>query len=183
MVARKRCHLREMGNHDHLPVLRNLRELFADLLRSAPGNTSVHLVKNQCLDVVPVSEYVFDRKHDPGKLTSGRDLCQRFGLLTNIGGDKQFQLVRTVQRHLLVLLTHRKLHRWHVQKDQFSLYRLHKQLRRFGARLCEPFCLTSGLFLEAGKLGGQLFNPYIRSFNLLQLGCCACTKLQYLLDA
>ena len=69
---------RQMCDTQYLMVLTDHCHLFRNLLRGSSADTSVDLVKDQCLDLISVCKDCFQRKHDSGKLTAGYDLSQWF---------------------------------------------------------------------------------------------------------
>ena len=111
------CDLWKMCDTKHLPVLSDHCHFFRDLLCSTPTDPCIDLIKDQCIDLIFICKDRFDGKHDPGKLTTGYDLSQRFSALTWICGNLIFHRIITIICIIFsAVKTDRKIH---ILKIQF----------------------------------------------------------------
>ena len=95
MRVRHRSDLWQMCDAEYLMMSSYDRHLLWNLLCCPSADTSVDLVKDQCLDLVSVCKDRLDRQHDPGKLTTGYDSSKRFYRLSRVCRNFVFNVVKS----------------------------------------------------------------------------------------
>lgn len=119
-----------------------------------PGNAGVDLIVDDRRQRVAVRQRALERQHKAGKLTAGRDLCQRLRLLAGVRRNQKFHGILPVGGQRPPRMLERKADARHVQKFQRRLHLLVHGSKAFQAAL--------------GQLLGSLLGGGIQ-----RLGICA----------
>jgi len=100
-----------MGDTKHLSVLSDHCHFFGYFLRGTAADSCIDLIKDQRIDLVLICKDRLDGKHDPGKLTTGYDLPQRFSAFTWVCGNLIFYRIITIICIIFpAVKTDRKIH-------------------------------------------------------------------------
>ena len=122
MLICHRCNLCKMCNTDHLMFFSNQCHLFRHFLCRTSADTNINFIKDQCLNLIFICHYSFDRQHDSGKLTTGSNFCQWFHLLSLVERNTEFCIINTIFGiFFLFRKMYLKLHLFKIQVFQAFL--------------------------------------------------------------